>query len=49
MADQKQLENEEYFNCLGSLITNDQRCKREIVVNPALVDQNVRTAANITV
>jgi hypothetical protein len=28
--DQKQLENEEYFNYLGSMITNDARCTREI-------------------
>jgi len=32
MIDQKQLENVEYFNCLGSMITNDTRCtgKRDI-------------------
>jgi hypothetical protein len=30
MIDQKQLENVEYFNYLGSLITNDARCTREI-------------------
>jgi hypothetical protein len=29
MIDQK-LENVEYFNCLGSMITNDARCTREI-------------------
>jgi hypothetical protein len=29
MIDQKQLENVEYFNCLGS-ITKDARCTREI-------------------
>jgi hypothetical protein len=28
--DQKQLENVEYFNYWGSLITNDARCTREI-------------------
>jgi hypothetical protein len=28
--DQKQLENVEYFNYLGSMITNDARCTREI-------------------
>jgi hypothetical protein len=27
---QKQLENLEYFNCLGSLITNDAKCTCEI-------------------
>jgi hypothetical protein len=30
MIDQKQLENVEYFNYFGSLITNDARCTREI-------------------
>jgi hypothetical protein len=29
MIDQKQLENVEYFNYLGSMITNDARCTRE--------------------
>jgi hypothetical protein len=30
MIDQKQLENVEYFNYLGSIITNDARCTHEI-------------------
>jgi hypothetical protein len=30
MIDQKQLENVEYFNYLGSMLTNDARCTREI-------------------
>jgi hypothetical protein len=30
MIDQKQSENVEYFNHLGSMITNDARCTREI-------------------
>jgi hypothetical protein len=30
MIDQKQLENVEYFNYLGSMITNHARCTREI-------------------
>jgi hypothetical protein len=30
MIDQKQLENVEYLNYLGSMITNDARCTREI-------------------
>jgi hypothetical protein len=30
MIDQKQLENVEYFNYLGSLTTNAARCKYEI-------------------
>ena len=36
MVHQKQLKNVEYFNYLGSVITNDARCTREIVVNPGL-------------
>jgi hypothetical protein len=30
MIDEKQLANVEYFNYLGSMITNDARCTREI-------------------
>jgi len=30
MKDQKQLENMEYFNFLGSMIANDARCKHKI-------------------
>jgi hypothetical protein len=30
MTDQKQLENVEYFNYLGSMITNDATCTHEI-------------------
>jgi hypothetical protein len=30
IIDQKQLENVEYFDYLGSMITNDARCTREI-------------------
>jgi hypothetical protein len=30
MIDQMQLENVKYFNYLGSMITNDARCTREI-------------------
>jgi hypothetical protein len=30
VIDRKQLENEEYFNYLGSMITNDSICTREI-------------------
>ena len=30
VTDQKQLENIEYFNYFGRLITNDARCTREI-------------------
>jgi hypothetical protein len=30
MIGQTQLENVEYFSCLGSIVTNDARCMREI-------------------
>jgi len=30
MIDRKQLKNVEYFNYLGSLVTNDERCTRKI-------------------
>jgi hypothetical protein len=30
MINKKQLKNVEYFNYLGSIITNDARCTREI-------------------
>jgi len=30
MIDQKQQENVEYFGCIGSMITKDARCTREI-------------------
>jgi hypothetical protein len=30
MIDEKQLQDVEYFNCLGIMITNDATCKREI-------------------
>jgi hypothetical protein len=30
MTDQKQPANVEYFNCLGSMITNDARCAHEV-------------------
>ena len=29
MTGQKQLDNAEYFKCLGSMITNDARCTRD--------------------
>jgi hypothetical protein len=41
ITDQKQPENMEYFNHLGSMITNDVRCKREI--NPGLPWQKQHT------
>ena len=30
MTDQKQLENVEYLNCVGSMMTKDAKCTREI-------------------
>jgi hypothetical protein len=30
IIDRKQLENVEYFKCLGTIITNNARCTREI-------------------
>jgi len=36
MIDQKQLDNMEYFNYLGSMITNDARCTREIKSSNAM-------------
>jgi hypothetical protein len=36
MIDQKQLENVEYFNYLGSVITNDARCTREVKTKIAM-------------
>jgi hypothetical protein len=40
MIDQKQLENVEYFNYLGSMITNDARFAREIQSRNAMVKQH---------
>jgi hypothetical protein len=36
MIDQKQLENVEYLNYLGSMITNDARCTHEIKTRIAM-------------
>jgi hypothetical protein len=37
MIAQKQLENVKYFNYLGSMITNDAKCTREIKSRIAMV------------
>ena len=37
MTEQKQLENVEYFNYLGSMITNDAKCAHEIKSSIALM------------
>jgi hypothetical protein len=31
MIDQKQLDNVEYFNCVGSVLRNDERCTPEMI------------------
>ena len=36
MIDQKQRENVESFKCLGSILTNDGRCTREIKCRTAM-------------
>jgi len=47
MIDQKQLDSVEYFNCLGSVITNNARCtgKRDItcriVMEKSIIQQQV--------
>jgi len=48
MTDQKQLENVEYFSCLGSMITNDARCTWEIKSRIAMgiADFNKKTSFN---
>jgi len=38
VIDQKQPENVEYFNCLGSMITNDARCTWEIKSKIAMAE-----------
>ena len=40
MEDQKQLENMEHFNCLGSLMTYNTRCTREIKYKFAMAKQH---------
>jgi hypothetical protein len=37
LKDQKQLENMEYFNYLGSKITNDAKCTQKIKSRSAMV------------
>jgi hypothetical protein len=47
MIDQKQLENVEYFNYLGSMITNDARCTREIKSRIAMAKAAFNKKKNI--
>ena len=42
MIDQKQHENVEYFNYLGSKITNDARCTHEINSGLACQEQHLK-------
>jgi hypothetical protein len=39
MIDQKHQQNVEYFNCIGSMMTNDARCTREIKSRIAMANQ----------
>jgi hypothetical protein len=47
MIDQKQLENVEYFYCLGSMITNDARCTREIKSRIAMAKTAINKKKNL--
>jgi hypothetical protein len=40
MTDQKKLKTVEYFSCLGSIITSDARCTREIKSRTATAKQH---------
>ena len=42
MLDQYQLQSVEYFNYLGSMITNDARCAREIKSSFAMVKVSIQ-------
>jgi hypothetical protein len=48
VIDQKQLENLEYFNYLGSMITNDVRCTHEIKSRIAMAKAAFFSPANWT-
>jgi hypothetical protein len=47
MIDKKQLENVEYFNYLGSLITNDARCTSEMKSNLPRLKQHITRRAEL--
>jgi hypothetical protein len=47
MIDQKQLENVEHFNYLGSVITNDARCTREIKSRIAMAKATFNKKKNL--
>jgi hypothetical protein len=42
IIDQKQVENVEYFNYLGSMITSDARCTREIKSRIAMAKSSIQ-------
>jgi hypothetical protein len=46
MTDQKQLQNVEYFNDVGSLITNDATCTREIKSRSAMAKSAFNSRKN---
>ena len=50
MMDQKQLENVEYFNYFGNIITNEARCTREIRSRIAIAKARRKffSSANLT-
>ena len=48
VADQKLSENVEYFNCLGSILTDDARYTREIKSRIALAKAAFTTEALVT-
>jgi hypothetical protein len=50
MMDQKQLENVEYFNYLGNIITNEARCTREVRSRIAIAKARRKffSSANLT-
>ena len=42
MIGQKQLENVEYFKCLGSMVTNDVTCTRKIKSSIATAKSSIQ-------
>ena len=47
MLDQKQLENVEFFNYLGSMTTNDARCTRELKFRIAMAKEALNRKKNL--
>jgi hypothetical protein len=48
MVEQKQLENVEYFDYLGSMITNDARCTREIKYRTVMAKTAYNSQKNLS-